>query len=244
MFEQSIVQHQHAKPWTFGLSATLQAAVTGSVVLLSMLHVQRLDIATLPPILPPAPRLKDAVQLVPVIHEGGAGIARAAAHPLFVPARIPERVAKIVDVGGAAPEVGSGVAGSPDGVFYGSTLGTVQTPQIAVPKPPAPAGKPAVEPKKEPLRVSQGVMEARLIHRVIPVYPPLARSMRIEGKVHLAGVIGRDGTMQDLKVVDGHPLLVRAAVDAVKQWIYRPTLLSGEPVEVITPIEIDFTLSK
>lgn len=245
MFEQSVLQHQRTKPWTFGISVTLQAAVAGSIVLLSILHVQKLDMAAvkLPPILPPTPRLEDAVKIVGVIHEGGVGIARVAVHPFTMPTHIPQGIAKIVDVSGAAPEIGTGgVVGSPDGVFYGNTLGALQTSQIAIPKPPAPLVKPAVEPKKEPLRVSQGVMEARLIHRVIPIYPPLARSMRVEGKVHLVGTIGKDGTMQDLKVIDGHPMLVKAAVDAVKQWVYRPTLLSGEPVDVITPIEVTFTL--
>jgi protein TonB len=247
MFEQSVLQHQHTKPWTFGVSLTIQAAVAGSIVLLSILHVQKLDmgVVRLPPILPPTPRLEDAVKIVGVIHEGGVGIARAAAHPFMMPTQIPHGIAKIVDVGGAAPEIATGgVVGSPDGVFYGNTLGAIQTSQIAMPKPPAPVMKNTVEPKKEPMRVSQGVMEARLIHRVIPVYPPLARTARIEGKVHLVGIIGKDGTIQDLKVMDGHPLLVKAAVEAVKQWIYRPTLLSGEPVDVITPIEINFTLAR
>jgi protein TonB len=62
--------------------------------------------------------------------------------------------------------------------------------------------------------------------------------------VRLAGIIGRDGTVRELKVVEGHPLLVAAAVAAVRQWLYVPTLLNGEPVEVIAPIEVNFTLSR
>ena len=74
------------------------------------------------------------------------------------------------------------------------------------------------------------------------MYPALARSARVQGTVHLLGVVSKDGTIQKLQVLGGHPLLVAAAVDAVKQWVYRPTLLNGEPVEVIAPIDVIFTL--
>jgi protein TonB len=83
---------------------------------------------------------------------------------------------------------------------------------------------------------------AKLVKQVIPAYPPLARSARISGVVHLLGIIGKDGTIRNLQLIDGHPLLARAALDAVSRWIYKPTLLSGEPVEVICPIDVTFTL--
>ncbi len=94
------------------------------------------------------------------------------------------------------------------------------------------------------MRVSQGVQEAKLLRRVMPVYPPLAITARVQGTVHLVGVIAKDGTMRDLQVIDGHPLLVRAALDAVKQWVYKPTMLSGEAVEVVAPISVTFTLGR
>jgi periplasmic protein TonB len=87
-------------------------------------------------------------------------------------------------------------------------------------------------------------MEAKLIRRVIPEYPKLARDMRISGVVRLTGIISRDGTVRELKVVEGHPLLVAAAVAAVRQWVYSPTLLNGTPVEVIAPVQVTFTLSR
>jgi protein TonB len=77
----------------------------------------------------------------------------------------------------------------------------------------------------------------------MPIYPELAKRARISGAVHLIGVIGKDGTIQNLRVVDGHPLLVSAAIEAVRKWLYKPTLLSGEPVEVIAPIEVNFNLN-
>jgi protein TonB len=83
---------------------------------------------------------------------------------------------------------------------------------------------------------------AKLIRKVIPEYPPLAKSARIAGVVHLVGIIAKDGTIRNLRLIGGHPMLARAAMEAVQQWVYEPTLLDGEPVEVIAPIEVSFTL--
>jgi len=96
-----------------------------------------------------------------------------------------------------------------------------------------------------PKRITVGglVQQAKIIHQPIPVYPPLARQARISGVVRLEGVIARDGTIQQLRAVSGHPLLIPAALDAVRKWVYQPTLLNGEPVEVIAPIEVIFNLN-
>jgi protein TonB len=85
---------------------------------------------------------------------------------------------------------------------------------------------------------------AKLLRKVIPVYPPLARSARISGVVRLIGTIAKDGTIQNLQLVSGHPMLAQAAMEAVRQWIYKPTLLNGNAVEVIAPIEVNFTLAQ
>jgi protein TonB len=76
----------------------------------------------------------------------------------------------------------------------------------------------------------------------MPVYPALARQARIQGVVVLSVVIGKDGSVQELKLVSGHPLLAPAALDAVKQWTYKPTLLNGQPVDVSTQATVNFTL--
>jgi protein TonB len=94
------------------------------------------------------------------------------------------------------------------------------------------------------MHVSEGVQMAKLIRKVMPIYPSLARTVRVSGVVHLIGTIAKDGTIRNLQLISGHPLLARAAAEAVKQWIYKPTLLNGEPVEVIAPIEVNFTLSQ
>ena len=86
-------------------------------------------------------------------------------------------------------------------------------------------------------------MEGNLIHRVQPLYPPLARQARIQGQVVLRAVIRRDGVIENLQVLSGHPMLVQVAIDAVKQWRYRPFSLNGEPVEVETQVTVNFVLS-
>jgi protein TonB len=113
---------------------------------------------------------------------------------------------------------------------------------ITVPPPPPP--KPAVEknPPAKPVPVGGDVQMAKLLRKVIPEYPALARMSRVAGTVRLIGIIGKDGTIQDLQVVSGNPLLTRTALDAVRQWVYKPTLLNGQPVEVMAPIEVNFTL--
>lgn len=85
---------------------------------------------------------------------------------------------------------------------------------------------------------------AKLVRQIIPQYPELAKRARISGTVRLVGIIGKDGSIQNLQLVSGPPLLVRAAIDAVRQWIYQPTLLNGQPVEVIAPIDVVFTLTQ
>jgi protein TonB len=87
------------------------------------------------------------------------------------------------------------------------------------------------------------VQAARLVHRVDPAYPPLARQTRIAGTVELNGVIGTDGRIRELHVNSGHPFLAPAALEAVRQWVYQPTLLGGDPVEVITTITVVFRLN-
>ena len=86
-------------------------------------------------------------------------------------------------------------------------------------------------------------MESNLIHRVQPEYPQLARQARIQGTVVLRAVISREGRIENLQVLSGHPLLVPAALDAVRQWRYRPYSLNDQPVEVETQITVNFTLT-
>jgi periplasmic protein TonB len=111
---------------------------------------------------------------------------------------------------------------------------------VIPPPPPAPVADAA---PAKPIPVASEVQAAKLLRKV-PIYPRLAIAARVSGTVRLIGTIAKDGTLQQLQIVSGPALLVQAAVDAVRQWIYRPTLLGGKPVEVIAPIDVIFTLSQ
>jgi protein TonB len=105
---------------------------------------------------------------------------------------------------------------------------------VAPPPPPRPTAPPP--------RVSR-MMEGNLIYRPQPAYPPMARAARVQGAVVLRAVISRSGTIENLQALSGHPLLIPAAIEAVRQWRYRPYILNGEPVEVETRVTVNFILS-
>jgi protein TonB len=153
------------------------------------------------------------------------------------------------------PEVmGTGVPGGvpggvPNGVA-GGVLDSIMREGAIAPPPPAPhpvARAQAAAMPSGPVSVDAipggRVILAHPIHRVEPPYPPLARQARVSGTVQLEGIIAVDGHLRDLRIISGHPLLVRAAYDAVKQWIYAPTTLNEQPVEVIAPITVTFRLN-
>ena len=81
------------------------------------------------------------------------------------------------------------------------------------------------------------------MHKVTPNYPPLAKTARIQGTVVLHALISKQGNIENLSVISGHPMLVQTALDAVKQWKYRPYILNGEPVEVETTVTVNFNLT-
>jgi protein TonB len=121
-----------------------------------------------------------------------------------------------------------GVASNGDGT---AISGLISATPVNVPKPPAQA-----------LKVSQGISQGLLIKRVQPTYPAQARQMRLQGAVQLQATIGRNGSVINVKTLDGDAILARAAMDAVKQWKYQPYLLNGEPVEIQTQITVNFKL--
>ena len=108
---------------------------------------------------------------------------------------------------------------------------------------PAIPVRPAAAPE-QPRPMSEGVMEAALTHRVQPDYPTAAKLMHLQGTVRLRAVIGKDGSVSELEVLSGNPILIQAAVVAVRQWRYRPTRLNNETVEVVTYITVNFILDQ
>jgi len=157
---------------------------------------------------------------------------------MMTPTAIPKQVSMIKEED-LPPDVSVGVVGGVPGGVPGGQAGGVLGGIIGG------IGANLPPPPKAPQRIRVGgqVQNARLISQPRPIYPPLAKQARIQGTVHLRAIIAKDGTIQQLEVLSGHPLLVQAAVDAAKQWRYQPTLLNGEPVEVETTIVVVFILS-
>jgi periplasmic protein TonB len=247
MFEEMVVSNaknkKTNKPWTVFLSMLLQVGFLAVLILIPLIYTEALpktlmsSILLAPPPPPPPPPPPAAVQVVkvkPVAHLMEAG-------KLVAPKAIPKDV-KIIKEEEAPPDVGAGmIGGVPGGVSGGSMGGVIGgviggAGSTAAPPPP----------KLTPKRISVGgnVQAAHLVNRVQPIYPPLARQTRISGTVKLHAIIGKNGAVEQLQVVSGHPLLVQSALDAVKQWRYQPTLLNGEPVEVDTEIDVIFSLAQ
>jgi protein TonB len=151
------------------------------------------------------------------------------------PSRIPTVIAIGNDEASAQPPgvMGIGVAaGAETGLATGMAFIGGTRPIMPAPAPPSSAPV---------FRISK-ILEGNLIRRVQPVYPPLARSARIQGSVVLAAVISKAGAIENLRVLSGHPMLAPAAKEAVSQWRYRPYILNSEPIEVQTEITVNFVL--
>jgi periplasmic protein TonB len=246
MFEEMVVSSQVSKktnkPWTVVVSMLLQLLFVGILILIPLIYTEALPrtmMATMltapppPPPPPPPPVATQVVHVKPQAHLMDAG-------KLIQPRVIPKETKIIKE--DAEPDVSSGMTGGVPGGVAGGSMGGVLGGVIggvgtAAPPPPKPK-------LTGPLRVGGNVQSARIINRVQPVYPPLARQTRISGTVRLHAIIGKDGTVQQLEVMSGHPLLQQAALDAVRQWRYQPTLLNGDPVDVDTTIDVIFSLNQ
>ncbi|MBZ5591807.1 MAG: TonB family protein [Acidobacteriia bacterium] len=233
------------RPLAVALSFTGQVLVVSLAVLVPILRPEAIALGGLLHIItaPPGRGEPEPIKQKPAPHTAVANTgSRVFVDRVF---RQPARVPQDIEIGEREPPaftsagpVGPAIPGSPDGVPWGVGNNASQAP---APAPPHPAPPPS-----RLIRVKVGgvVQAAKLQHQVMPVYPPLARQARISGTVRLEAVIGRSGTIQSLQVTSGHPLLAQAALDAVRQWTYQPTLLNGDPVEVLTQIEVNFKLGE
>jgi len=226
------------------LSFVVQCLVVGILLIVPLMFTdvlprQQLMTFLMAPPPPPPPPPAASVAAAKVIRRAESDILNG---QLRAPAKIPQTVQMIredeappdLSGGGVPGGVPGGIPGGQVGGVIGGILSSTQNgavPKLALPPPP------------KRVRISQGVTEGRLIQRIEPKYPPLALAARIRGQVVLSAIIDRSGQIQNLVLVSGHPMLVPVAIDAVKQWRYRPFLLNGEPVEVETTITVNFELS-
>lgn len=239
MFEDSLLESANRfrtrHGTTTAVSAVLQSIVLGVLVLLPLIYTEALPRMQMLGTLPVPPPAAPPVEHIP--SHGRAVVSEVLDGHLLLPTRMPVHPAAIEDA--SPPDTTA--TGVPWGVPNSTGSPDPNRALISVLAPPR--GTPP-EPRVERMVVSQGVTEGHLIRRVEPEYPALARQGRIEGDVLLQAVIGRDGSIENLTVISGHPFLVRAATAAVRQWRYQPFLLSGHVIEVDTQILVRFRLSR
>jgi protein TonB len=233
MFNQLVVsganQEGTHKRWTVVTSFGVQLIIVGVMILIPLIYTEALPkgmlntflVAPAPPPPPPPPAAPVKVVRPKIVQP----------QTMTAPTIIPKKVEMIKD---EAPDVGAGlsngfgVAGGTGDALGGGIMNTA---------PPPP-------PKAAPSRIKVGgqVQAANLLHQVLPTYPAIAKTAHVAGTVRLHAVIAKDGSIQELQYVSGPALLMRAAMDAVHEWKYRPTMLNGEPVEVDTTIDVVFSL--
>ena len=241
MFEDSLIESGN-KLKTKRLATSIvsffgQFLLLGILILIPLIYTEALPktqlmtflVAPPPPPPPPPPPAAAPVKVVKIQSDLVNGQLRT-------PTKIPQKVQMIKEEE-APPVMGSGVMGGvPGGVpggQMGGVIGGIINSTAAIPKVATP----------QRVRVSSGVSTGLLIRRVQPNYPPLARQARIQGQVVLQADISKEGAIQNLQLISGHPMLAPAAIEAVKQWRYKPYLLNGEPVAVDTQVIVNFTLS-
>jgi protein TonB len=244
MFEDSLIESggrlKTKRGRTSAIAFVLEAMIVGVMVLIPLIFTEALPKTQLmtflvaPP--PPPPPPPPAAAPVHVVKQIQTDIVNG---ELRTPTKIPKKVEMIKEDEAPPPVMAStGVVGGVPGGVPGGTMGGVigsvlsSTP-VAVPKIATPTR----------IRVSSGVQSGLLVRKVQPNYPPLARQARIQGTVVLQAQISKDGSIINLQLISGHPMLAPAAIEAVKQWKYKPYLLNGEPVEVETQVQVNFTLA-
>jgi periplasmic protein TonB len=239
-------QDKNGRKFTTVLSFAFQGLLIGILLIVPMMltealpQQQLLTFLVAPPPPPPPPA---AQALAKVVRQTQSDLLSGG--QLRTPSRIPEKVQMIheEEAPPALPSMGGVVGGVPGGVPGGQLGGVIggiisQTSSLsAIPKfsPPTP-------PKR--VRVSQGITKGFLIQKIEPKYPSLALAARIWGQVVLQAIISKDGEIKELSLVSGHPVLAPAAIEAVRQWRYRPYLLNGAPVEVETTVTVTFLISQ
>lgn len=241
MFEDSLIESGGKLKTKRGVTTTIsflfQLGLIVVLVLIPLLFTEALPKTQLmtflvaPPPPPPPPPPAAAPKVVKVVQTNIVN------DQLRMPTKIPEKVQMIKEEAAPPPSMSGGVVGAvggvPGGQMGGVIGGIISSTPVAVPK--------AATPQR--VRVSQGVTQGLVIHKVQPAYPPLARQARIQGSVTLQAEISKDGSIQNLRLISGHPMLAPSAIEAVKQWKYKPYILNGEPVEVETTITVNFTLA-
>ena len=248
MFEQTLIPAgKTGRPWAVVAAFGVQLLSVGILLVIPMLFVESLPLQTYVHVLlaapPPPPPPPPPPMPAPVVKPTRAP-RQFNANVLLAPRSIPKEVAMIKDEEIPPPASVGGVIGGVPGGVPGGVMGGVIGGIVAAVAAPAPPPPPIEKPKKvdvpQQVRVSGAIQAGMLARQVQPDYPMLARRARIEGTVVLKAIIARDGSVKQLTLISGQPLLVEAAMNAVREWRYKPTFLNGEPVEVVTEVDVNF----
>jgi protein TonB len=240
LFDQTFVnaQAQTRRPWTVAVSLLLQTGLLAVGFLAPLMHVAPLkgpeNVSVWSPLQPVERRLEPETK--PVVRR------EVTNRPVFrsIGLQSPLSIPMHIDMTPDTPEIGNaGVAGQSPSLSTLMQGATIQPTPLPVPTDRQQQSLPAA-----PFRITSGVQSAKLVFGPRPAYPPLARATRTQGTVKIQAIIGRDGAIENLRVLSGPPLLIAAAVEAVRQWRYQPTLLNGDPVEVLTDIDVNFTIGR
>lgn len=228
------------------LAYVTESLLVGVMVLVPLIYTQALPTQSLLisfHVTPPRgrPPGQPAAQPTPIPHHPRPNM-------LTAPIRIPDHIAVVVEppMPPQPSNLASGpyIEGAQTGPGPGNDFIVGSVPWATEQPPPPPPTPPHKSSVPRTVRMGGDVIAAHGLFLPPPPYPPLAKIAHIQGTVVLEAIIGIDGTINDLKVVKGQPMLARAALDAVKAWRYQPTLLNGEPVEVLTEIDVNFKLDE
>jgi protein TonB len=232
MFDQLVISSPNPtkthKSWTVALSAIVQSIILGILILIPLIYTEALPkgmlntflVAPAPPPPPPPPAAPVKAVRAPRVVQ---------LNKMVAPTVIPKNVAIVKD---EAPVIytNGGVDGGTGGGILNGIIGSGGS---GPPPPPKAASR---------IRVGGNVQAAALVNKVTPQYPPIAKTAHVAGTVILHAIIAKDGSIQELQYMSGPPLLMKSAMDAVREWRYKPTMLNGDPVEVDTTISVVFSL--
>ncbi|MFY9753012.1 MAG: TonB family protein [Candidatus Acidiferrales bacterium] len=233
----SVVPKKTNTGWAAVVSTLVQALILGVLILIPLIYTEALPKGMLttflvapPPPPPPPPPPAAVIKVKPMVH-------LIQQNKLLTPTVIPKKV-NIIKEEEQPPDLGAvgGVVGGVSGGSMGGVLGGIIGGAPGSNLPPPPKAAPSR------IRVGGNVQQAKMLRMVNPIYPAIAKTAHVQGTIILHAIIAKDGAISSLQYVSGPPLLMRAAMDAVNQWRYQPTLLNGDPVEVDTTIQVVFTL--
>jgi protein TonB len=235
-FESTGAIHTRSRSWMLA-TLTLNSGILLTLILLPLLYPNSLSPRTFvdPIFTPPRAPAAIAHQAVRALTQSSTSIATIA-----LPTTIPSQLPRLGGIHTTAPAACIDCSDDPIGTGSGIIPGGDP---LATTLPSTPAPHVITKPKG-PISISKGVAAGMLVFNPSPIYPAIARTARIEGTVILQATISKTGTIEGLHVLSGPPMLQQAAIDAVKQWRYRPYLLNGDPVEVETTINVIFSLGR